>query len=235
MGKMYLASASPAQAQSRKRKKVTKSSKFVTRTEVKRMMDASEEFKAIYSTADDVTAYNAGAGRLVLLNGCNQGDGLSSREGREIRIRSVQINIQHRYSNASAPTTFNAPLRCLLVLDLEPHGATPVLSDILRITDGQAYDEAPRNLNNRSRFVILKDTTYSEEAYDNAGAGTLPIVHNHKFVKYKKLNFDMVFNANNNADITDIIKGALFLCFYNREATYPMTVSYSAVVRFTEK
>lgn len=187
------------------------------------------EYKAIYTHATALSPYTGGLGYFLLLNGVSQGDGLSSREGRIIRNRSVQINIQHR-ANASASS--NYPIRMILFIDLEPSGSAPTASQLLRTSEGQNLDEAFRNLDNRNRFIILKDKYVQGNNYDNNGSTLL--THYHKWVKFKKLNLLTTFNANNGATIADIQKGALYLFMYQGEPTYPPSVWVSAVVRFTD-
>lgn len=188
------------------------------------------EFKAIYTHINGFNPYSAGNGYMVLLNGCSTGDGLSSREGRQIRLRSVSINFQHR-NNASSVNDF--VLRVILFIDLEPHGVAPTGQQLLRTTEGQGLDEAPRNLDNRNRFIILKDKYYQADPYNNSG--NIVRTHYHKFVKYKKLNLLTIFNISDVATIADINKGALYCYFYNGDSTaFPPTCFISAVVRFTD-
>lgn len=232
MGKMYVSAPSSAQASvtSRKRKKAKGGSQLATKADVKRMINSNEEFKAIYTHVETGNPYTGGAGLFTLLNGCSQGDGLSSREGREIRNRSVQIHLKHRYAT-SAPT-YNYTLRAILFIDLEPHGSAPTASNLLRTSEGQGYDEAFRNLDYRNRFVILKDKYLQGDIFDNNG--TTFVLHDHQLVKYKKLNLKTTFNSGNAGTIADINKGALYLYLFNAESANPMQVFISAVVRFTD-
>lgn len=230
MGKVYLATGSNPKAVSTatRRKKTKTVSNLATKADVRRMIDNSQEFKAIYTHVNGFNPYNGGAGYFVLLNGTSQGDGLSSRDGRQITLRSVSIILQHR-NNASA--TGDYPIRCILFIDREPHGVAPTATDLLRTSEGQGLDEAPRNLDYRNRFIILKDKWIQGDPYNNNGALR---THYHKFVKYRKLSLKTVYDASNNADITDINKGALYCFFFNGDSAFPPSAWISAVVRFTD-
>lgn len=207
--------------------------KYITKREVKKMLDKNTEWKAIYTHKEGEDLYNGGVGRMYLLNGCNNTAplGLSSRIGREILNRSVQIHIKHRPSNVAAPS-YNFTIRCVLFIDLEPHGVAPTPANLFNTAESQGYDEAFRNLNYRNRFIILKDKFYNLDNYDNNG--TLMKFHDHKFC-YQKLNFKTTFNSGTAATIADIEKGALYFWAINAEATYSPLIYLSAVVRFTDE
>lgn len=212
----------------RNRKADRRQSKIATKKDVRRMIDNNTEFKAIYTHINGLNPYTGGLGYMVLLNGCSQGTGLSSRQGRVIQLRSVSITLQHRNASGS---TGDYPIRVILFIDKEPHGVAPTGAQLLRTTDGQGLDEAPRNLDYRNRFVILKDKWIQGDPFNNNGALR---THYHKFVKYRTLNLKTVYDASNNADITDINKGALYCYFFNGDSAFPPSAWISAVVRFTD-
>ena len=88
-------------------------------------------------------------GSLTLLNGLSQGDDFDNRSGRQVRFKSLQFRGSVE-QHASATQTF---LRLIWVIDKQPNASTPVIGDILTSTS----IAATRNLDNRKRFVILKD------------------------------------------------------------------------------
>lgn len=234
MGQMYLGerSVGTATITSRfpKKRKSKKSSQLATKADVRRIIAEDDEWKAIYSHLGSLDVYNSGNGYFALLNGCNNTSpiGLSTRDGREIRNRSVRIWVSHR-GNATA--TSNYPMRFILFIDLEPHGTAPTAAQLLT-ANGGGWDEAPRNLDSRSRFIILKDKFYQANKYD--ADGTTVITHQHVFVKHMKLNFKTIFNSGTAATIADIERGALYLFMYHGQGTNTDLAFVSAVVRFTD-
>lgn len=188
------------------------------------------EYKVIYTHTTGTATYAAGAPSFVLLNGCNQGDGQSSRDGRQILNKSVEVMMQWA-SNVSATT--DCVCRAMLFIDLEPHGSTVTAGELLNLSSPSfGVEEAPKNLDYRSRFVIIKDKKFN---FVNHPAWSSTAQHRQAVIfKYRKLNFHSLFDASNNADITDITKGALYLMVFANDATYAPTVDVAAKVRFIE-
>lgn len=93
-------------------------------------------------------------GGIIPLNYVNQGDGATSRDGDQFRMKSLDMTF-----NVSLPSSAVRPnnTRMLLVLDTEPNGVLPLVTDVIDTASGATYINAPRNLANRSRFVIMKD------------------------------------------------------------------------------
>lgn len=217
----------------RKSKKYSKATvSQAVKSYVKNQIDDNEEFKLIETFQGAQYSYNTGLGTFILLNGVSQGDGQSSRDGRQITNRSLQLKLLARTNSATAE---GSNFRFIVFIDLEPHGVAPVATDLLdTVTTSPGLILAHRNLNNRSRFVILKDKTVALPQYDNAGFK----MDYHTGIKYRKLKkLKTIFNASNNGNIGDISKGALYVWFFsdnNQGVTHEPLIYVYGRVRFTD-
>lgn len=155
------------------------------------------------------------SGTLILLNGMTKGDSINTREGRTLRIKSVQLHININMNTSATRTR----LKWALVIDKQVNGAAPNISDI--------YDNVLlnfRNLNNRKRFVILKqglvntndDFPERDKSY------------------YKRLNFKTIYNAGNAGSIADINTNSFYLLLLSDENLNTPTINYTARIRFID-
>lgn len=216
----------------RKSKKVSNATvSKVVKNYVQKKIDNEQEFKAIMTNQNSLNLYNGGTGQMILLNGCVNTSpmGLSTRVGREIQNRSVQITISYR---VDATSTNDFGIRAIVFIDLDPNGVAPTAVQLLDTASGAGLDEAYRNLVYRNRFVILKDKYLHGPAYNNNGA----LVTNYsRLIKYKKLKLNTVFNSGNAGTIADIQKGALYCFLISMDGSgYPPLGFINAVVRFTD-
>lgn len=140
------------------------------------------------------------------------GTDFTNRVGRKIRISSVQGRALVRTTLGETLAVGNSgaqKVRLMILIDLQPNGALPAITDILT----NSHPSANMNLNNRDRFKILLDKTWNLDPYLNdATAGTSRITatnqcRNFKF--YKKCDQETIFNATNGGTIADITSGAL--------------------------
>jgi len=139
--------------------------------------DANHE--TLYLSNQDDTAV-AGSAKLVLLNATTEGASFYNRIARRIRMKSITIIWRCSFGDA----TLSQPVmhRILVVYDRQSNGVVPVLSDILQpysqLDSGggavatQAYSGL--NMNNRDRYLVLKDTCFLEG--DQAAAGTVGMI-----------------------------------------------------------
>ncbi len=141
-------------------------------------------------------------GTVNTMNGLAQGDDIDDRSGRVVRWKSVQVS---GVINLAASTATQSTVRMLLVIDKQPTGVLPTVVQILDLANMTAF----RNLDNRKRFVILKDFRV-----------TVNTDHPEKVFKfYKKLDMKTIYDASNAGDITDISSNSLHFVFLGDEAT----------------
>lgn len=157
------------------------------------------EFK---HTDTDVDFTSATGGTMTLLNQIPQGDGAGSRDGESCRIKSLEYAEHFNQPlPAGGGVQSRSLLRRIIFIDLDPIGTTPDVSDLLN-TNVAAPIIALRNLANRHRFLILKDTTYRLDESDH------PDVRVHK---YRKMDLKVLYSGTT-GDISQIRNNALYVC-----------------------
>jgi len=173
----------------------------------------------------------AGAGAVVLLNGCQQGNDYTNRDGRQIIMKSMLI----RFSVAPYSTTTSLNqgdyIRLLVVYDKQTNGIAPTPGSILIGPDSMA----PMNLNFRDRYKILMDKTVSMAAANySAGALTNGSPTVKSVYCYRKLDLDTVFSGTGNT-VADISTGAVFLLYISLSTASTTNIIGWTRIRFTDK
>lgn len=168
---------------------------------------------------DVVASINPGtAGVFQLLNGVPAGDDFNARDGRQVRIKSIQMNLRCLKN----PSATNTVFRMLLVIDKQSNTAGPTAANILDLTTATAVD-AHRNLDYRKRFVILKDVRFCVNADTPE-----------KIVDfYKRLDMKEVFDGTAGT-IGDISTNSIYLLLISDEATNTPAVLYNSRIRFID-
>jgi len=144
----------------------------------------------------------------LLLNGLVPGSGLSQRIGNKIRVRKVVADL-----TAMTKTAITDPQggRVMLVYDKQTNAAAPSVSDVLDISLGINDENSPIKLENRSRFVILKDWHFRTSASGQAG----------EMVKRRLVwrgVLPTVYNNGAGGTVADIASGALYLMTIGSDA-----------------
>lgn len=163
---------------------------------VKRVLKASEEkgWKDAYSGSLSADT----AGTCILLNGLTQGDTSVNREGDEVLMRSVKLNLN--MITADATNIF----RVMLVIDHEPQGTTLTMGEVLDMATILYPPYAYRKMDYKKRFTILYDNT----VYLNT------LAYSNGFLKVNQvLNLKTLYKSGSNAGtIADISRNALYFC-----------------------
>lgn len=191
-------------------------SRAVTRAvknEVKKNPALKNEYKFLDTTLSGNSAMNSGGGFTNCLNLMATGDTASTREGREITIASVQIKAVIVHEDNTCAN--DQAVRFLLVWDKEPAGAAAALSAVLTSADGNGF----RNVDNRSRFVVLMDKTMTLGPRDSTATQAVAGQGPHYLDFYKRLNLKTIFNSGNAGTIADINHGALNVYMCGTEAS----------------
>lgn len=157
------------------------------------------------------------SGTLILLNGCAQGDDINTREGREIRIKSLRIKWKPAI-NASATGTI---VRCILFIDKQVNASAPSVTTILK--NSGALNLAQMDLAYRKRFKILYDKyiTMSNNSMEET-------VEDY----FRKMNLVVEYNSSSAGTVADIVTNALYMLLISDQATNTPTVVYWNRVRF---
>lgn len=173
---------------------------------------------------DSTVAANT-TGTIVLINGVIQGTDYNQRVGRIFLMKSIYLRAKFTNDSATvSPLTF----RAMIVLDSQTNGALPAITDILNAVTTTSTN----NLNNRDRFKVLMDKTFSP----TPSARTVAITEQEVFKKwYKKCSYEVV-NGGTAATVGSIQTGGLYVIFLTDVAagTGDGVVTYSTRVRFID-
>lgn len=185
-----------------------------------------------------VTTYPANlTGSFTLLHIPTLGSDYTNRIGRKTIVKSLYIRgylaIQQALTPASSFSFGAQEARMIIFWDMQPNGAAPGATDLLNT----AQPASQLNLNNRDRFRIIKDKTYT---FDPWVTGTLPqIAMNHTISTmkcFKKLNGEVIFNGTNGGTIADINSGALYMFWIGSNAgAFGVSAVLSTRVRFDDQ
>jgi len=154
---------------------------------------------------------------IILLNGLAKGDDFDTRDGRVVRVKSIQVALLYELS---ASATFTQ-LRIMVVLDKQPNEVTMVILDLLDSSALQSF----RNLDNRKRFVILRNEVVNMSISGAQGG---------YWEYYKKFNLKTVYDDSDAGTIVDISTNAIYLVLLSNEPTNLPTVVRSTRVRYID-
>jgi len=154
---------------------------------------------------------------ITLLNGMAPGTSALTRNGQKIKCVSLTLNAFTTIAAAAQATL----VRCMLVLDKQPNGATFSTTDLLATNSVTSV----RNIGNARRFVVLYDRRFSLSVNGPAQAN---------ISVFRKLSFHTEYNTGTAGTIADIQTNALFLFLQSSEATLTPDFSYSFRLRFVD-
>ena len=140
-------------------------------------------------------------GSVTLLNGIAVGSTASLRRGRRVCLTELHVTGRLRPSSDSFKRS-----RCdvLLVWDKQPGAAVPAITDILT----ESISGAPKNLDYRERFKILRKSTTPWEEMPKRPVPKEPTIDLIEI--HEPLFACTIYKGDSNA-ITDIATGALYL------------------------
>jgi len=155
----------------------------------------------------DIAAANYAAdttGAVTPLNLANEGSGVSQRIGRKITIKSVQVR---GYISHESTTNGVVLTRVMLVWDKQVNGVAATISEILSASTSESF----MNLDNRERFVVLKDKHVTLGVRDQT-AGLIDKSVSQPINIYKQLpaGSETIFDGTGSG-IADVNTGALYL------------------------
>jgi len=169
-------------------------------------------------------------GSVTLLNGIAVGDDNTSRDGRQITMKSVQLC--GRVNNVD-DTANDTLARVMLVWDNANNSAAalPAITDILSASTSESFPK----IDNAQRFTILYDGRFAvgakSAAVDAAVAGS-PTVH--LLSVYKKINQVSQYSGTTNT-IGSIQNGSLLLVTIGDQAAGAGgSATLAARIRFTD-
>lgn len=170
---------------------------------IKGAIAARKELKYVDVASANYTADTTGT--VTALNLIAVGDDNTTRDGRQVTIKSVNIK-----GRLGPETTAQASAKCrlLLVWDNAANGALAAVGDILTSASAQAFPL----VNNQQRFTILYDRSWTLGGQDTTTANATWIQAPVTFDvnAYKTLNAVTQYNGTA-AAITSVQNGALLL------------------------
>lgn len=161
------------------------------------------------------------ASAFVLLNGLTKGNGSSNRIGRSIKIMSLELSFILSKNISDTNQEF---VRVALLLDKEPNGATPSFLDVWESNTN--YICTPRNLDNRKRFVIMKDYVLPLPVSGGTQAYYKTL--------YKKMEMHTIYDNSDAGTIADISSNALYLVFVSDSSTDNPSITYYNRLRYID-
>lgn len=176
-----------------------------------------------------------GSGAFALLNGLNLGTSSITRVGRNINIKSIHIKFEVEGAPFSGtPTTVTSVCRAMIVFDMQPNGATPLVGDLLENTTSGVQTTSSTAMRYGARFKILYDKRW---VLNNQITASTSTTWSQIFDEiYLKVNLKCTYSNTNNGDITDIDSGALYLFLTSDSAAVannPGLLYYSRI-RYTD-
>lgn len=159
-----------------------------------RVLLSSGELKAVdvgFSQVIDQT------GAVALLNGIARGDEINERNGRELTMRSIEFKAR---AYATSGTGSDQIGRVLIVYDRQTNATALTGAQVLASFD----TNAPRNLENRRRFKILKDWRFPINASGESGSARV-------LTFYRRLRHPVTFNSGDAGTVADITTGSIYV------------------------
>jgi hypothetical protein len=185
---------------------------------------------------------------IQLLNGTEPGSGFFNRIGRKVHFTSINMKFALQIINGTARSSDEDTARISVVWDRAPLGVLPSYFDIFQECDAAGNTASGLfsgvNLNNRARFLVLKDWHIWLAPINVAATGfiTLPtspdggnLLEYSFFKNLKPLNMETTYKADTGA-IGDFVTGACYLVITagNTNATSCWTLAGSSRMRFLD-
>lgn len=179
-----------------------------------RNFKVSTEKKVYDITSNNAQVHNGGF--IISLCTPSLGSDMNERNGRRICMKSVSIKgyiVLDAALGIVSPELADAQLiRVCLIWDYQPNGALPTIANIF--TTNAPW--AQLNLNNRDRFKMLHNETFTLDAFLYNNTATQSLAGLGRTAKhldiYKRLSGrDTIFNGNNSGSVTSIASGNLLL------------------------
>lgn len=191
---------------------------------VRRMISRTQENKCSFKHSGAL-AITTAAGTVINLVEMQKGNNAGQRNGQRITVNKIDVRVACDANTAGANS---CRFRAMIIVDKQADAALPSTVDwFLDKTVANAvlsgYD--PNTVG--PRYQILRDRTLQLNM--GGGATDATIRKEFRYLSFKRHNIS--FNQGNVGDITDIVKGALYLCVYTDAAvngpSYAWTTTYT--------
>lgn len=154
------------------------------------------------------------------------GDSGTSRDGRRVIIKSLQIQGSLTLSQGTTNTERAVLCYMYVVQDTQCNGASPAVTDVLT---SASLNDALVNLDNSNRFKILKKFVYNlQPTYTSYPDETGVVIKNLSY--YRKCRIPINFDGTTDA-ITSLTSNNIFLIAGSVGANSDDTVTFAGVSR----
>lgn len=148
-------------------------------------------------------------GEVVFIGGCTQGSSENQHPNKKFLLKSYQL--RGRVANQGSASFNNFSI--VMVLDMDPQGTAPAVTDIFKAVSGTPSVNLMLNPQGSARFRVLARRNYTLNGPTSDVNGALYI---DEYFDLKKIE---VVTKTANADIGSIQKNALFAVFIGTNVT----------------
>jgi len=191
---------------------------------VRGLQMAPGELKAVTVYIGDSAA--TWSGSVHLLNGIARGDDITERNGRQVTMKSIEVQLQFQCTTPVG-VPGNNMIRVMIVYDRQANAAALTPAQVLDSIGTINTPITPKNLENRERFVILRDMKFGIPGSQVADFIAAP-----KYAKfYQGVSMPVTFNAGDAGTVADIVTGSLYLLVFSDEAAGASNPRYHGTSR----
>lgn len=158
-------------------------------------------------------------GGYYLVNSVDRGTDNTERIGRQITMKSLYVKGIMKYQASFPTAVVDQMVRLLIVIDKEPNGAVYTLDEVLTSIGVNTF----RNLDNKSRFVILYDRKFNINTASEPGSFK-------QFKYFRRFNLPITYTGTGGS-IADINKNSIYIWGCGTTATGSTTISVEGVAR----
>lgn len=155
------------------------------------------EKKFFTQTASDGSIDTAGT--ITQLSAIAQGDDVNNRQGNDVQMDYLDINLIATNTNATGDEGFNTILRFLIVQDTQQNNITPTIAQVLSSVDVLSH----LNPDNVGRFKVIfdKKVVLNSEAQDQVAKSLIQRSYLHCYHKFSGKSAKLEFTGAAGTDV----------------------------------
>ena len=178
-----------------------------------------------YTDSTSVESALTTTGVFWCLNGTQPGTDPWERVGRQITVRSLDLKIKFQPLVAMANPML---ARVIILWDSQTNGALPNIDAVLaNDVPGLTHTMRPKNMDNRDRFIVLRDRKIMVNPMNQTGVGNI-------IQEFVPINKETQYNAGVAGTVADIATGSLIMIIL-AEANLMMHANVQGRVIFFDK
>lgn len=166
------------------------------------------------------------------------GDDASSRDGKQIYIKSLQVTGSVTFAAQADQTAADTecPVHIWIVLDKQSNAAQLNSEDVLINPVGSGAGQPLKDLTFGNRFRVLRHKVIQAQlvnmAFDGTNIEQQGVIRLFSFfIRFKK-PLVVNFNAGTTASIANVVDNSLHVLAWNTHPTIARTLAYNARIRF---